>query len=299
MNDSTNTPNDRHHGSSSGDAEREQALHRFVRERRKQLAPESTFLGERPRLPFRVGKRVTQEEFAEYLGISRGWYARFEAGAPAAFSLRLLTRLGDMLCLCEAERAELLRLALPELAPVAPRDATNLYDALGDIRRAVKRLWSATSEAEIFQLVGEEARRLLPQPELIWVGRGLLHEDAVFLRPGLNAGEWRARHESARSDLRRRLTPEQQARFCTLWQRTAAGDLQPFKAYPSDIAGKMHDVFREHGVPLESMLAAHIRGSSGCTDGLVGCESMGPRGLTQFERTMLSTIAGFASLALR
>jgi hypothetical protein len=57
---------------SEGDDGREEALHRFVRERRMRLAPESPFLGKRPRLPIRVGKRVTQEELAEHLEISQG-----------------------------------------------------------------------------------------------------------------------------------------------------------------------------------------------------------------------------------
>src|SRR5260370_18855246 len=119
----------RTHRSSDGDEGREEALHRFVRERRMRLARGSHFLGERPRLPIRVGKRVTQEELAEHLEISRGWYARFEAGAPPVFSIPLLSRLGDMLLLSAPERAELLRLALPGLAPVVPRNSTTLYAA--------------------------------------------------------------------------------------------------------------------------------------------------------------------------
>jgi transcriptional regulator with XRE-family HTH domain len=63
------------------------------------VAPEAVFLGERPRLTTRIGKRVTQEEIAEHLGISRGWYTRSEAGAQVAFSIPLLTRLSDMLLL--------------------------------------------------------------------------------------------------------------------------------------------------------------------------------------------------------
>ena len=99
------------------------------------LARESRYFGEHPRLPARVGKRVTQEELAEYLGISRNWYSRFEAGAPDGFSIRLLNRLCDMLLLSAEELAELVRLATPELAPVVSRDSTNLYKALGVVRR--------------------------------------------------------------------------------------------------------------------------------------------------------------------
>jgi hypothetical protein len=93
------------------------------------LAPESHFLGKRPRLPILVGKRVTQEELAEHLD-PRGWYARFEAGAPAVFSIPLLSRLSDMSLLSAADRAELGRLATPELAPVVSQDSTKLYEVL-------------------------------------------------------------------------------------------------------------------------------------------------------------------------
>ena len=66
---------------SEGTEARKEGLHRFVRERRLRLAPESPVLGGSPRYPTRIGKFVTQEELAEHLGISRGWYSRFEVGA--------------------------------------------------------------------------------------------------------------------------------------------------------------------------------------------------------------------------
>ena len=95
------------------------------------LGPESRFLGESQRLPIRVGKRVTQEEIAEHLGVSRGWYARFEAGAPAGFSISLLNRLADLLRLSGPERAELMRLAKPALAPVVSPNSTNPLRSAG------------------------------------------------------------------------------------------------------------------------------------------------------------------------
>lgn len=89
---------------SGGPEPREETLHRFVRERRLRLAPESHFLGASPRLATRIGKPVTQEELAEQLGISRGWYSRFEAGRPAGFSIPLLGRLSDLLLLSAPDR---------------------------------------------------------------------------------------------------------------------------------------------------------------------------------------------------
>lgn len=111
-----------------GSEARKEALHRFVRERRMRLAPDSLFLGESRRFPTRIGKVVTQEELAEHLGISRQWYARFEGGAPAGFSTQLLSRLSDLLMLSASERAEFVRLAMPELVHLVRTGVGRSYE---------------------------------------------------------------------------------------------------------------------------------------------------------------------------
>lgn len=108
--------------------DRDEALHRFVRERRRRLAADSRFIGGSPRLPNRIGKVVTQEEIAEYLGISRQWYIRFECGAAAGFSIQLVSRLCELLALSAAERAELMMLAMPELPCLIRRDIEERRD---------------------------------------------------------------------------------------------------------------------------------------------------------------------------
>jgi transcriptional regulator with XRE-family HTH domain len=263
------------------------------------LAPESRFLGESQRLPIRVGKRVTQEEIAEHLGVSRGWYARFESGAPAGFSVPLLNRLADMLLLYASERAELMRLAKPELMPIVSRDSTDLYEALGVVRRAVKRLWRATSEGEILHIAGEEARQLLPSFELTFVRQTLAREETQFPRPG---GSSTARLAKARASTLRRLTAEQFAQLDASWRRTAVAGLRLLQrnAYTPDILRVVRLVVHEHGIDSDSMaaaVAAHIRGSSGSA--LVGGASTRPHDVSELELTMLTTIADFASLTLQ
>jgi transcriptional regulator with XRE-family HTH domain len=271
--------------------EREEALHRFVRERRQRLAPESHFLGERPRLPTRIGKPVTQEEPAEHLGISRQWYSRFEAGAPADFSTELLSRLSDLLLLSVSERAELVQLAMPELATVVSPDSTAVYEALRDIRQTVKRLWRATSEAEIVNVAGEEARGLLPHFDLIFARRLVAAEDeALFPHSEGNSG---ARLAAARADALRRFTPEQLKRLDALLERTPAGGLLPADAYPPDSIRGFRLALRDHGITWELPVAAHIRGSNG-VGGIVGGVSTRPRHVTEFERAELSAIADLA-----
>jgi transcriptional regulator with XRE-family HTH domain len=281
---------------SSGAEGREEALHRFVRGRRLRLAPESPFLGESARLPNRVGKPVTQEELAEHLGISRGWYSRFEVGSPVEFSVPLLNRLGDILLLSSAERAELMGLAVPELAPVVSGESGALYEALRDVREMVKRLWAATSEAEIFHLAGEEARRLLPDCDLVWVQRGLeaaRDEALLFAYPERTCA---ARLYEVRADAVRRFTPEQLAKMQALAQRNAAGDIQSFETFPPDIRRVVDIVLREHGLHSHSLLGAHIGGPR--EPALVGGISTRPHEVTELQRSILSAVADFTSLAL-
>jgi transcriptional regulator with XRE-family HTH domain len=211
-------------------------------------------------LPIRVGKPVTQEELAEHLEISRGWYARFEAGLRADFSIRLLNRLGDMLLLSISERAELMRLAKLKLIPIVLLDSSDLYEALGVVRRAVKRLWRATAEGEILHIAGEETRQLLPSFELIFARRSRAPEEAHFPQPGGNSA---ARLAEARAYGLRQYTPEQFARLDAFWQCIPAGVLLPIDAYPPDILRGVRLALHEHGIDWGSVVGAHIRGSSG------------------------------------
>lgn len=268
-------------------------MRRFVRERRTRLAPESEFLGERPRLPIRVGKRVTQEEVAEHLGISRGWYARFEAGAHAGFSIALLGRLGDILLLSQPERAELVRLAMPELAPVVRPHSTDLCEALGAMRRIVKRLCRATSEDEILHIAGEEARQLVPSFDVIFARRIVAPRETQFPQQGSTCA---ARLADARAYALRQVSPEQYARLNVFWQRTTRGEILPIDAYPPEHLRVYRRSLQEHGIDWDSPLSAHIRGSSGSA--LVGGTSARPHDVSAIERSILSTIADFASLAL-
>jgi transcriptional regulator with XRE-family HTH domain len=276
---------------------REEALGRFLRERRLRLAPESRVLGGRPRLSMRVGKLVTQEEAAEHLEISRNWYARFEGGGAARFSTSLLTRLCDLLLLSSSERVELMRLAMPELATVVSRDASALYVALHDVRKVVKRFWTASSEAEILVCAGEEARRMLPDPDLIFVHPPLhvaLDESLLFQHRRSNIA---ARFGDARAELSARWTPEQVGRMDTLIARAGAGEILRFEHWPRDVVEVFNLVGREYGLAWDSVIGARI---SRANDSLLlnGISSQA-RDVTEIDRAVISAIAEFASLALR
>jgi DNA-binding XRE family transcriptional regulator len=82
---------------------------------RRRVDPQTPKLGERERLNTRLGKSVSQEELAEAMGVSLGWYASLERGA-ARPSVSLLKRLTIALNASREERITLLKLAIPELA---------------------------------------------------------------------------------------------------------------------------------------------------------------------------------------
>lgn len=91
----------------------------FLRQRRLGIDPNVATLGPHRRFPQRVGRRVSQEEIAEALRVSREWYARLELGNKYA-SARLLQRVSEVFCLSSWERVELLRLGAPDFASLLP-----------------------------------------------------------------------------------------------------------------------------------------------------------------------------------
>ncbi len=81
------------------------------------------------RLQSRVGRPVTQEEMAEYIGVSRAWYAMLETQARVRASAPLLDRLARALMLNSQERTLLFNLALPELRLDSQPPQTDLIEA--------------------------------------------------------------------------------------------------------------------------------------------------------------------------
>jgi Helix-turn-helix domain len=90
-------------------------LRPLLRHFRVRIDPKERALGSHPRLPWRRGKPVTQEELAECVGVSRNWYGMLESEKPPRVSFVLLDRLATILMLSPSERAALFALAVPEL----------------------------------------------------------------------------------------------------------------------------------------------------------------------------------------
>ena len=87
----------------------------LLRGLRCRLDPATSTLGEHQRLSNRRGKTVSQEELAEAVGVSRGWYAMLERGEPIQPSIAMLNRVARALNATRDERLTLFQLAIPEL----------------------------------------------------------------------------------------------------------------------------------------------------------------------------------------
>jgi transcriptional regulator with XRE-family HTH domain len=88
----------------------------FLKTRRRSIPPDSPTLGSWERLAIRRGRRVTQEEIAEAVGISRNWYRRLESADAPRASAKLLDRIAAAFQFTPEERTNLFVLGIPELA---------------------------------------------------------------------------------------------------------------------------------------------------------------------------------------
>jgi transcriptional regulator with XRE-family HTH domain len=117
---------------------------------RRRVDPEVHVLGPFARRSERLGKRVTQEELADAIGVSRGWYASLESGGTIRTSVGLVERLADALMVRPEERATLLQLAVPGLGRMQLCDDSNaVLETFSRLRRLTQPLWTATSVEDI------------------------------------------------------------------------------------------------------------------------------------------------------
>jgi len=110
---------------------------------RLRIPATSPSLGPNPRLPIRLGRRVSQEEMAEVVGVSRNWYRRLESRQGVRASTKLLSRLAAALFVSPDEQVALFALAVPEIWPaeIYP-DSKAVAKALG-----LRTSWVTTSNA--------------------------------------------------------------------------------------------------------------------------------------------------------
>lgn len=111
----------RQHDDRPNDDERLHRFSEFLRRCRLGIPVETKALGNFVRLSNRIGKIVSQEEFAEAIGVSRCWYGLLEAGRPVRPSIALLERICDALMLDEPGRVQLFELGVPALSQLVSK----------------------------------------------------------------------------------------------------------------------------------------------------------------------------------
>jgi transcriptional regulator with XRE-family HTH domain len=129
----------------------------FLNALRRRIDRDAGALGSHVRLPARLGKRVTQEEIAEAIGVCGEWYAVLESAGEARTSTRLVERLADVLMVTPEERARLFHLVLPELGRAQLReDSRAVLDAFARLKSLMTPLWSATSVDDVLRTASEQ-----------------------------------------------------------------------------------------------------------------------------------------------
>jgi transcriptional regulator with XRE-family HTH domain len=265
---------------------------------RARIAPERAALGVVLRLPNRPGKRVTQEEVAEAVGISCQWYASLENDRALRVSTRVLGRIADVLMMDPTERAALFRLAVPQLRSVSLTDTSAaILDAFRSLRALTRRLWVATSEAEALTLVREFAMtELVPDAVLTcvrtaegrWdqVGTGN-HDDDERAKRSLALLKERFGARAVDDVLLYPLI----AQPGDVWSRSERDARLP------DLASNLRDIFDAVGWERLSFVTACVQTRAGFVGRIVVVHHAGHE-YSEIERAQLSTLAEIASLAL-
>jgi transcriptional regulator with XRE-family HTH domain len=136
----------------------ERTLHQAVIIHSPGIQRDARSLGPYLRLRSRIGRIVTQEEVAEAVGISRNWYVRLETADDVRVSPTILGRVADVLTLNNSERAEMFRLAVPELGSVRLEPVSyQALEAFRSLRSLGQKLWAASSPTEAVVLLRQYA----------------------------------------------------------------------------------------------------------------------------------------------
>jgi transcriptional regulator with XRE-family HTH domain len=137
----------------------------FLRGHRLAIDPNAPSIGPYERIPRRIGRRVTQEELAEAIGVSREWYSRLENGTAWHASAPLLRTIAAALALDESERQRMLSYAPSDLALANAQFAQAAIDGIlssvSRLRRFVQHVTAASSFSEAVELAVVTSQELV------------------------------------------------------------------------------------------------------------------------------------------
>jgi hypothetical protein len=233
------------------------------------------------------------------LGISREWYARIECGAVRHVPPALLGRLAEVLMLGESERNELFVCAIPELrqAPLGPSAVSALQ--LTSLRPVLKRLWAASSEAEIVRIILEFGQSLFRDTDIVLcshrLGQGqwelpvILGPDAVQRRLATLAGM-----------IMRECGPSETDQWFLYGVLVQPGETVLFRQTWSDlsIVQMIPDYLQKAGLGHCDVLVSHVRARNDFVGNLAIGRAGAPYDFSGMNATIFGALADLASLAL-
>jgi transcriptional regulator with XRE-family HTH domain len=279
------------------DAESRPELAQLLRFFRRRIDGAARTLGPYRRLRSRIGKRVTQQELAEAIGVSREWYSLLESAASGRASTGLLDRLADALMVTPQERARLFQAAIPELGRAQGReDPIGALEGLSRLRSLTKRLWAATSIEDVLTRAGEHVAASF--------------ESAVLVRtscrrgPGVwerfTVGDKREGNEASRviREVDGLFSTPEEIDGLNLYPQllhagdTGTGDLQPFP-----VRRTVATFYARRRLPGFSFIKARLRSRGGLIGAFCIWHELGQTASAS-ERAVLGAFAELVSLAL-
>jgi transcriptional regulator with XRE-family HTH domain len=280
-------------------AKRRSELALFLRFLRHRIDPDVRVLGPYTRLPSRVGKRVTQEELSEAIGVSREWCAVLESGGKTRASTGLVKRLADALMVTPEDRARLFHLAVPGLEGAQLRaDSIAVIEAFSRLRSLSKRLWAATSIEDILTTASEQIAD--------WFDGALLVGSARRCESGLweprylddNQGRKTAAKVLRETIERVVLTTGSKNDLLNYYPRLAhAGDVGTPDLYPLALQRTILELCSRHRVAGYAARYARVRSRTGFTGGLLIVHQFG-HSISAANLAVLGAFAELTSFAL-
>jgi transcriptional regulator with XRE-family HTH domain len=271
------------------------ALGSLLRSLRQRIPSTATAVGPFDRLPSRRGRRVTQEEMAEIVGVSRGWYRSLESGATVRPSVQLLDRLADTLSLPFEERTQLFALAIPEINRAQIQtDASTMLEAFSWVRSLTKRLWAANSEAEAYREVCERLIARFGDAELVhWMRRndlGVWERNCFVSRGQMDV-------EGIGRELHARLKPGGVDKLMLYPQLREPGALGGIEHLPPRVQQTRLAVYARRGLVAPDFIHARVCSRQGVVGGFSVFHPKG-RSYSATECTLLGGLAELTSLAI-
>lgn len=276
-------------------SEPQSSLGAFLRTLRTRIDPESRTLGPYERSLTRHRRRVTQEEIAEIVGVSRGWYKLLESGGGAHASAALLDRLAQALTLTDEERTALFRLAVPEIANLQLRaDSHAILEAFSWMRTAAKHVWVASSVHEAYV---EAAERIADRFDDALMVHWMHRDDAgAWKRERTASNAWKYCSEIFESIVGS-LEPEQIDNYMLYPELREAGEVGGSELLLPATQRARTAVYSRYSLDPPDFILARVRTREDRIGGFIVMHERG-HAYSETDRAALGAIAELTSLAL-